>query len=114
MSVSGFSRLLLATVCAGWIVGCGSDSPEPAQPSGPVLMTLDRAAVIAALDYWQAAVGLTYVIRGDGSTPRLLIRPGTDGLAVQGGGRGGPDGTYPEDNQLSSGLVVFEPELVCE
>ena len=109
MSVSGFSRLLLATVCAGWTVGCGSDSPEPAQPSGPVLMTLDRAAVIAALDYWQAAVGLTYVIKGDSSTPRLLIRPGTDGLAVQGGGRGGPDGTYPEDNQLSSGLVVFEP-----
>ena len=109
MSANGVSRLLVATVCTGWTLGCGGDGPAPAQPSGPVVMTLDRAAVIAALDYWQQSVELTYVIKTVGDTPRLLIRPGTDGLAVQGGGRGGPDGTYPQDNQLSSGIVVFEP-----
>src|SRR3989304_5146479 len=103
MSANGVSRLLVATVCTGWTLGCGGDGPAPAQPSGPVVMTLDRAAVIAALDYWQQSVELTYVIKTVGDTPRLLIRPGTDGLAVQGGGRGGPDGTYPQDNQLSSG-----------
>jgi hypothetical protein len=72
-------------------------------------MTLDRTAAMAALEYWRDAAGITFVLTNTDTTPRLLIRPGTDGLAPQGGGRAGPDGTYPADNQLSSGLVVFEP-----
>jgi hypothetical protein len=68
----------------------------------------DRAAVLDALDYWQAAVGIRYVLAATDVLPRLLIRPGTDGLAPQGGGRGGVDGTFP-NNRARSGLVVLEP-----
>ncbi len=89
------------------ISACGA--PPPAPQPGPVIQALDRAAVIAALDYWRDAVGITYIIKTVGSEPRLLIRPGTDGLAVQGGGRGGPDGSDPDTNQLTSGIVVIEP-----
>ena len=94
----------IALVCTA---GCGASSPTlPASPSAAA--TLDRGAVVAALEYRRDAAGLTFVLTDTDVTPRLLIRPGTDGLAAQGGGRGGPDGTYP-DNRLSSGLVVIEP-----
>ena len=87
-----------------------SESPAPASPSQtPAPQGLDRTAVIAALDYWQSAAGITYVIVAAPDEPRMLIRPGTDGLAPQGGGRAVLDGTYPEDNRARSGLVVFEP-----
>ncbi|MET0553586.1 MAG: hypothetical protein ABW221_11150 [Vicinamibacteria bacterium] len=68
----------------------------------------DRTAVLDALDYWQAAVGIRYVLAATDVLPRLLIRPGTDGLASQGGGRALVDGTFP-DNRSRSALVVFEP-----
>lgn len=68
----------------------------------------DRTAVLDALDYWQAAVGIRYALAATDVLPRLLIRPGTDGLAQQGGGRGLVDGTFP-NNRARSGLVVFEP-----
>jgi hypothetical protein len=107
---SGRSLLLLATLAAGAASpACGVAVPPPSGQPGPIVMMLDRPAVIAALDYWQEAAGITYVLKGGSATPRILIRPGTDGLAAQGGGRAGIDGTYSENNQASSGLVVFEP-----
>jgi hypothetical protein len=86
---------------------CGT-SPPSFVPASMAVMTLDRAAVVAALDYWRDTVGISYVIKGDELIPRLLVRPGTDGLAVQGGGRAGPDGT-DGNNALYSALAVFEP-----
>jgi hypothetical protein len=76
----------------------------------PVYLTgdLDRAAVLDALDYWASAAGITHVVVGIDELPRLLIRPGTDGLAAQGGGRGLVDGTFA-NNRARSGLVVIEP-----
>jgi len=90
---------------------CGAPSSSPTAPTNPVTpqQSLDRAAVIDALDYWQSAGGITYVLIENSIEPRVLIRPGTDGLAPQGGGRALIDGTYPDDNRARSGLVVFEP-----
>jgi hypothetical protein len=82
-------------------------APTPVSPS--TTATLDGAAAIDSLDYWQAAVGLTYVLVEVDALPRVLIRSGTDGLAPWGGGRGGIDGTDPEDNSATSGIVVIEP-----
>jgi hypothetical protein len=94
-------------VCAAACAGESFTPPAPSPaPTGPLM---DRAAVIDALDYWQAAVGITYELIDPPTEPRLLVRPGTDGLGPQGGGRGGIDGTYPEDNRARSGLVVIEP-----
>jgi hypothetical protein len=92
------------------VSGCNTSS-IPTAPANVVTppQTLDRAAVIEALDYWRSTVGLDYVLIETNTEPRILIRPGTDGLASQGGGRGGIDGTYPSDNQARSGLVVIEP-----
>lgn len=75
----------------------------------PLDELLDRAAVIDALEYWKSAAGIDYEIIDANSQPRILIRSGTDGLAPQGGGRAGIDGTEPMDNRARSGLVVFEP-----
>ena len=83
---------------------CRWELPVPVYLQGE----LDRTAVLDALDYWQAAVGIRYALAATDGLPRLLIRPGTDGLAPQGGGRGLVDGTFP-NNSARSGLVVFEP-----
>ena len=102
----GYVILVLSLAVAA---ACGG-SPAPSGPSQtPAQQALDRAAVIAALDYWQSAAGISYVIVTAPDEPRMLIRPGTDGLAAQGGGRAVLDGTYPEDNRARSALVVFEP-----
>jgi hypothetical protein len=89
---------------------CGGPSTLPTAPTNPATppQGLDGAAVIDALDYWQSAAGITYVLIENSMEPRVLVRPGTDGLAPQGGGRGLIDGTY-DDNRARSGLVVFEP-----
>jgi len=83
-------------------------APTPAPPSEPTTWTLDREKVIAALDFWREAAGLTYVLINEDVGPRLLVRPGTDGLAPWGGGRALIDGTAA-DNRATSGLVVIEP-----
>jgi hypothetical protein len=90
--------ILLAAAC--------SASPLEEDPglSGQLL----RESIIEALDYWSTTAGITYVLVEEDVQPRLLIRPGTDGLAPQGGGRALVDGTY-SDNRARSGLVVFEP-----
>jgi hypothetical protein len=72
------------------------------------LTAADSAAAIDALNYWQSAAGLRYVLVSSSNLPRMLIRPGTDGLAPQGGGRALIDGTF-SNNRAQSGLVVFEP-----
>jgi hypothetical protein len=92
-------------------VSACNTSHIPTAPANVVTppQTLDRAAVIDALNYWQSAVGLDYVLIDTNTEPRILVRPGTDGLAPQGGGRGGIDGTYPDDNRARSGIVVIEP-----
>jgi hypothetical protein len=97
--------LLLAACAAG--SACGRDLPA-APPSPPVPTTLNRAEVIDALDYWRDAVGISYLIVTLGG-PNLLVRPGTDGLGTQGGGRGGISATDDDDNEIRGGLVVIEP-----
>jgi hypothetical protein len=78
-------------------------------PAGPVKNGgLIRESVIEALEYWSTEAGITFELIADDSGPRVLIRPGTDGLAPQGGGRALIDGTGP-DNRARSGLVVLEP-----
>jgi hypothetical protein len=95
---------------AGLLLGAGACGPSaPTAPTTGPTPPLDRTAVIEALDYWRSAVGLDYVLIDNNAEPRLLARPGYDGLASQGGGRGGIDGTYSNDNQARSGLVVIEP-----
>lgn len=90
------------------LAACDSSpaDPEADPPADPP--SLLREAIVEALDYWSAQAGITYVLVQDDEEPRLLIRPGTDGLAPQGGGRALVDGTFP-DNRARSGLVVFEP-----
>lgn len=84
------------------IIACSDD---PAAPSGPVPdPVLDRAQVLDALQYWESATGITFVVDDAATEPRLLIRAGTD--VANNGGRGGVDGTYP-DNRARSGLVVY-------
>jgi len=98
----------LATACGR---SPSPTSPPPTSPPAPVTTEqgLNREAVIDALDYWQSAAGITYVLLESEAEPRILVRPGTDGLAPQGGGRALIDGTYAENNRARSGLVVFEP-----
>jgi hypothetical protein len=72
------------------------------------LSTTDRNRAIAALDYWQAAAGVTYTVVTSSALPRLLVRSGTDGLAQWGGGRALVDGTF-SNNRIRSALVVYEP-----
>lgn len=106
------SEVLATLLFGGLMAACGGSAAPPTAPTAPgaaATQGLDRAAVIDALDYWQSAAGITYVLAETSSEPRLLVRPGTDGLAAQGGGRGLVDGTYPDDNRARSGLVVFEP-----
>jgi hypothetical protein len=67
---------------------CGRPSSSPTAPTNPVTQTLDRAAIVEALDYWQSVAGITYVLIEDNVQPRLFIRPGTDGLAPQGAAAG--------------------------
>jgi hypothetical protein len=110
--ISRVVRLLLGLSSALTVIACGAPSADtavPATPTSPAANQLDRNAVIAALDYWQSAVGISYVLVDGPEEPRLFIRPGTDGLASQGGGRGLIDGTYPFDNRARTGLVVIEP-----
>jgi hypothetical protein len=91
------------------VAACSSGPPTgPPQVSQPGTWTLDREKVIAALDYFRDAAGISYVLIAQDEGPRLLIRPGTDGLAPWGGGRGGINGTA-DDNRATSGLVVIEP-----
>lgn len=99
------TRALIALLSILVVASC-NESPleDDPVPSGGLL----RESVIEALDYWSATAGITYELISDDAQPRLLIRPGTDGLAPQGGGRALVDGTYP-DNRARSGLVVFEP-----
>lgn len=106
-----YCRLLSAVMMATISTACGAgDAATPTAPSNPTAAaaTLDRVAVIAALDYWQSVAGITYQLIDGSAEPRVLIRLGTDGLASEGGGRGLIDGTYP-NNQARSGLVVVEP-----
>jgi hypothetical protein len=108
-----FRRVIAAAMLAVASTACDSpQSPRPStttSPTPPATSGLDRAAVVDALDYWQAAAGITYQLIDASVEPRVLIRPGTDGLAPQGGGRALIDGTYPDNNRARSGLVVFEP-----
>ena len=101
-------RLALAAIVV-WSAACGAESPTLPTPPPPGGQGLDRAAVIDALNYWQSAVGITYELIDPPTEPRLLVRPGTDGLGPQGGGRALVDGTYEDDNRARSGLVVLEP-----
>jgi hypothetical protein len=89
---------------------CGAEDVETPPAPTPVVVgnRLDRGAVIDALEYWQAAAGITYVLETSG-LPRLLIRPGTDGIPPWGGGRSLTDDTDDADNRMLSGLVVIEP-----
>lgn len=111
------TRRTAAVTCvtAGWLLAaaCGGPAsptaPSAASTSSVPLANLDREAVIAALDYWRATTGVTYQMVMADTLPRLLIRSGNDGLAPWGGGRSLIDGTFPENNSASSGLVVFEP-----
>jgi len=68
----------------------------------------DSPRVRAALDFWQAGVGIPFSLVTSDELPCVTIRFGTDGLAPWGGGRGGVNGTYA-NNQSSSGIVVYEP-----
>jgi hypothetical protein len=110
-SSSSLVRCLTPILLAIAASSCGEAPAPPTAPTNPSTPPpgLDRAAVISALDYWQSAVGITYVLVEDLEEPVLRIRTGTDGLASQGGGRGLIDGTFPEDNRARSGLVVIEP-----
>ena len=102
----------LAVILVGLVVvACGGPTTSPTMPTSPAVeqQSLDRSSVIDALEYWQSAAGISYVLIEFSVEPRVLVRPGTDGLATQGGGRALIDGTYPEDNRARSGLVVFEP-----
>ena len=106
------TRLLfggLASALAVASAACSESVAPPVPSQTPAPQGLDRTAVIAALDYWQSAAGISFVLVTALDEPRMLIRSGTDGLAPQGGGRAVLDGTYPEDNRARSGLVVFEP-----
>jgi len=107
--LSAPASLVLVTWLGFGTIGCGTASPTTPSSVLPPEDYIDRGAVVAALDYWQAAAGIDYVLIAAHTEPRMFIRPGYDGLASQGGGRGLIDGTYPENNQARSGLVVFEP-----
>lgn len=91
----------------GMFAACGGAS-TPTSPTTPAGARLDRASVIDGLDYWSSTAGITYVLLGADAPPRLLLRPGTDGLgsAIS---RGLIDGTAV-DNQATSGLVVVNPK----
>jgi hypothetical protein len=113
MSPSRSSWPARGAVLAGLLsAACGNSGGELTKPAGlqPPAILLDREKVIDALNYWQSAAGLSYVVIESESEPSILIRPGTDGLAPWGGGRGGITGVYPDDNRARSGIVVFEPE----
>jgi hypothetical protein len=69
---------------------------------------IERDRVIDALEYWWRAAGISYVVIATDSLPRIFIRPGTDGLGAQGGGRALIDGTLTT-NRANSGLAVFQP-----
>jgi hypothetical protein len=106
MRVSGSAKFVSSALSIGFLlVACG-ESSAPMQPAEPAL---NRSAITDALEYWKSAAGIEYVLIESNVEPRVLIRPGTDGLAPQGGGRALIDGTDPSDNRARSGLVVFEP-----
>jgi hypothetical protein len=70
---------------------------------------LNEATVIDALEYWKSAAGITYTIVQNDVLPRLLIRPGTDGLGNT-TARGLIDGTIASTNEARSGLVVIRTD----
>lgn len=82
----------------------------------PIPVYVDASAsarnVEQALAYWKSVTGLSYVLSGANTEPRILVRAGTDGLIGTAEGRGGVDGTYP-NNRARSGLVVIRPDLVA-
>jgi hypothetical protein len=82
-----------------------TDKIPATSPTAPTEFRLDRAATLAALEYWQSAAGITFQVESANELPRLLIRSGSD--IANDGGRGGIDGTYPENNRARSGIVVF-------
>jgi hypothetical protein len=99
---------VLAALAISLSVACGSPPTAPIPQELPSTWVLDRDKVIAALDYWRDTAGIAYVLIDQDEGDRLLIRPGTDGLAPWGGGRGGVNGT-DANNRATSGLVVIEP-----
>jgi hypothetical protein len=105
--------LVVIVAATATATACGSTAPTaptpPSHSNTETTWTLDREKVVAALDYWREAAGITYVLIDQDEGPRLLIRPGTDGLAPWGGGRGLVNGTAPDDNRATSGLVVIQP-----
>jgi hypothetical protein len=97
----------LAFILVALILGaCGGTS----SPTSPVTTTptLNQATVIDALDYWASTLGITYSLLSADTPPRLLIRPGTDGLGPA-TARGGIVGVIAGTNEAQSGLIVILP-----
>ncbi len=107
------ARPLVSVAVAAVVAACGSTS-SPASPAPPAstgtTATLDQASVIDALTYWAATAGITYTLLDADTPPRLLIRPGTDGLGTA-IARGGIDGVVAGTNQAQSGLIVILPSF---
>jgi hypothetical protein len=97
---------LIGSFSALW-VACGTGSPTtPSSPPPPP--GADRTLTMEALDYWQSAIGVSYVLLDTDVAPRVLVRSGTDGLSDSAAGRAGIDGT-DEGNWITSALVVIRP-----
>jgi hypothetical protein len=77
----------------------------PTAPSDPVL---NADSVLDAFDYFRAVVGISYTVVSEDVLPRVLMRPGTDGLGNT-TARGLVDGTNPLNNEARSALVVIDP-----
>jgi hypothetical protein len=106
-----FGRQIAVLVAAAVVGACGStSSPTPPSSVGTTTQTLNQPTVIDALDYWASTIGITYTFLSADTPPRLLIRPGTDGLGTA-TARGGIDGVIASTNQAQSGLVVILPSF---
>jgi hypothetical protein len=94
-------------IAVGATLLCWTCGSVPASPSSPSSSVLNEATVIDALEYWKSAAGITYTIVGSDVVPRLLMRPGVDGLGSA-TARGLIDGTIAGTNEARSGLVVIQ------